>query len=50
MQGGVGDQEHLKKIEHVRQALDRSLMKPIHTAARQLELPHSTVHKSYTKI
>ena len=33
-----------KNIEHVRQAFQRS-MKSIHTAARQLELPRSTVHK-----
>ena len=34
-----------KNIEHVRQAFQRSPMKSIRTAARQLELPHSTVHK-----
>ena len=46
MQGGVGDQEQLKKnIEHVRQAFHGSPMKSICTAARQLELPRSTVHK-----
>ena len=32
-------------IERVRQAFQRSPMKSIRTAARQLELPRSTVHK-----
>ena len=32
-------------IECVRQAFQRFPMKSIRTAARQLELPHSTVHK-----
>ena len=31
--------------ERVRQAFQRSPMKSIRTAARQLELPRSTVHK-----
>ena len=34
-----------ENIEHVRQAFHGSPMKSICTAARQLELPHSTVHK-----
>ena len=34
-----------ENIEHVRQAFHRSPMKSIRTAARQLELPRSTVHK-----
>ena len=34
-----------ENIEHIRQAFQRSSMKSIHTAARQLKLPHSTVHK-----
>ena len=34
-----------ENIERVRQAFQRSPMKSIHTAARQLELPRSTVHK-----
>ena len=34
-----------ENIECVRQAFQCSPMKSIHTAARQLELPHSTVHK-----
>ena len=34
-----------ENIEHVRQAFQCSLMKSIHTAARQLELPRSTVHR-----
>ena len=34
-----------ENIERVRQALQRSPMKSIRTAARQLELPRSTVHK-----
>ena len=34
-----------ENIEHVRQAFQCSLMKSIYTAARQLELPCSTVHK-----
>ena len=42
-QGGVGDQEHLKKTK--RQAFQRFPMKSIRTAARQLELPRSTVYK-----
>ena len=31
--------------ERVRQPFQRSSMKSIHTAARKLELPHSTMHK-----
>ena len=34
-----------ENIEHVRQAFQRSPMKSIRTAAKQLELPYSTVHK-----
>ena len=34
-----------ENIEHVRQAFHGSPMKSICTAARQLELPRSTVHK-----
>ena len=34
-----------ENIEHVRQAFQCSSMKSIYTAARQLELPRSTVHK-----
>ena len=34
-----------ENIERVRQAFQRSPMKSIRTAARQLELPRSTVHK-----
>ena len=34
-----------EKIESVRQAFSRSPMKSIHTTARQLELPPTTVHK-----
>ena len=34
-----------ENIDSVRQAFQRSPMKSIRTAARQLELPHSTVHK-----
>ena len=34
-----------KNIERIRQAFQRSPVKSIRTAARQLELPHSTVHK-----
>ena len=34
-----------ENIERVRQAFQCSPMKSIRTAARQLELPHSTVHK-----
>ena len=34
-----------ENIELERQAFQRSSMKSIRTAARQLELPHSTVHK-----
>ena len=34
-----------ENIERVRQAFQRSPMKSIHTAARQLELPRSTMHK-----
>ena len=34
-----------ENIERVRQAFQRSPMKSIHTAARQLGLPRSTVHK-----
>ena len=34
-----------ENIERVRQAFQRSPMKCIHTATRQLELPRSTVHK-----
>ena len=34
-----------ENIERVRQAFQRSPMKSIRTAARQVELPHSTVHK-----
>ena len=34
-----------ENIKHVRQAFHRSIMKSIHTSARQLELPGSTVHK-----
>ena len=34
-----------ENIERVRQAFHRSPMKSIRTAARQLELPRSTVHK-----
>ena len=34
-----------ENIERVRQAFQRSLMKSIRTAFRQLELPRSTVHK-----
>ena len=34
-----------ENIKCVRQAFQRSPMKSICTAARQLELPHSTVHK-----
>ena len=34
-----------ENIERVRQAFQRSPMKSIHTVARQLELPRSTVHK-----
>ena len=34
-----------ENIEHVRQAFQGSPMKSIRTAARQLELPRSTVHK-----
>ena len=34
-----------ESIERVRQAFQRSLMKSIRTAARQLKLPRSTVHK-----
>ena len=34
-----------ENIERVRQAFQRSSMKSIRTAARQLELPRSTVHK-----
>ena len=34
-----------ENIERVRQAFQRSSMKSIHTAARQLELLRSTVHK-----
>ena len=34
-----------KNIESVRQVFQRSPMKSIRTAARQLELPRSTVHK-----
>ena len=43
-QGGVGDQEHLN-IKRVRQAFQRSPMKSIRTAARQLDLPRATVQK-----
>ena len=34
-----------ENIEHVRQAFQRSPMKSIRTAARQLELPRSTMHR-----
>ena len=34
-----------ENIERVRQAFQRSPMKSIHTVARQLEPPRSTVHK-----
>ena len=34
-----------ENIERVRQAFQRSPMKSIRTASRQLELPRSTVHK-----
>ena len=34
-----------ENIERVRQAFQRSPMKSIRTAARQLELPRSTVHR-----
>ena len=34
-----------ENIERVRQAFQRPPIKSIHTAARQLELPRSTVHK-----
>ena len=34
-----------ENIERVRQAFQRSFIKSIRTAARQLELPRSTVHK-----
>ena len=34
-----------ENIERIRQAFQRSLMKSIRTAARQLELPRSTVHR-----
>ena len=34
-----------ENIERVRQAFQRSPLKSIRTAARQLELPRSTVHK-----
>ena len=34
-----------ENIERVRQAFQRSLMKSIRTAARQLELPRSTAHE-----
>ena len=34
-----------ENIEHIRQTFQRSSMKSIHTAAKQLKLPHSTVHK-----
>ena len=34
-----------ENIERLRQAFQRSPMKSIRTAARQLELPRSTVHK-----
>ena len=34
-----------ENIEHIRQAFQRSSMKSIHTAAKQLKLPRSTVHK-----
>ena len=39
-----------ENIELVRQAFQRSPMKSIRTAARQLELPRSTVHKVHTRI
>ena len=42
IQGGVGDQEHLKKTS----TFQRYPMKSICTAARQLELPCSTVHRA----
>ena len=46
MQGGVGDQRPSEEnVECVRQAFQRSPMKSIHTAARQLDLPRATVHK-----
>ena len=38
-----------ENIERVRQAFQRSPMKSIRTAARQLELPRSTVHKNPTQ-
>ena len=34
-----------ENIEHVKQAFQRSPMKSIRTAARQLDLPHATAHK-----
>ena len=39
-----------ENIERVRQAFQRSPMKSVHTAARQLELPRSTVHKVLHRI
>ena len=38
-----------ENIESVRQAFSRSPMKPIRTAARELELPFRTVHKVLQK-
>ena len=37
-----------ENIERVRQAFQRFPMKSIHTAARQLELPRSTVHRVFS--
>ena len=52
MQRRVGDQKHLKKTlrVYVRQAFHRYLLKSIRSAARQLELTRSTVHKVMQKI
>ena len=45
METGRSGRPFEENIERVRQAFQRSPMKSIRTAARQLELPRSTVHK-----